>query len=265
MKLSIVIVNYNSQKPLQNCLDSLEKWAGDFFDEIIIVDNASSEEKISANIFDKHPKVKFYSLDHNLGFGGANNFGVKQVSNELVLFLNPDTLLTDDSMKNMARYYSNYKNIGAMTCLIYAADGKTLQKSFFGKFQSLLGLTLRRNKQLEIDLSKEFISTDFVTGACLMISRDLFEKIGGFDEKIFMYLEDEDLCHRLVDQGYQNGIYTKNKITHLEGQSSSSNRQKKKFYFNSQNYYWRKHNGLLATILMKIIRWPLKVAKTRKI
>ena len=261
MKLSIIIVNYNSKKQLKNCLDSLEKWASDCFDEIIVVDNASSKEKISANDFDQYKKVKFYSLDSNLGFGAANNFGVKQAGGDLILLLNPDTLIIDDSIKSMARYYLNDEKIGAMTCLLYGADGKTLQKSFFGKFQSLLGLTIRRYNFQEVDTIKEFMPTDIVTGACLLIKKSLFERIGGFDQNFFMYLEDDDLCKRLVDSGYQNGVFTKSKIIHLEGQSLNSNKFRKRLYYKSQDYYWYKHNGLIATILMKIIRWPYKAIK----
>jgi len=261
MKLSIVIVNFNSKKLLLNCVDSLYKWVNNCFDEIIVVDNASTKEKISANDFDRHQKVKFYSLDSNFGFGAANNFGVKQAKGDLILLLNPDTLIVDDSIRDMARYYSGKNSIGAITCLLYSADDKTLQKSFFGRFQSLLGLTIRRYNYQEINTSVDFMPTDIVTGACLLIKKSLFEKIGGFDQNFFMYLEDDDLCKRLVDLGYQNGVFLKAKIIHLEGKSSEFNKQKKDYYYKSQDYYWHKHNGLIATILMKIIRWPYKAIK----
>lgn len=261
MKLSVIIINYNSKSLLSNCLDSLEKWADDCIDEIIVVDNNSTKEKLEQKDFQEYQKVRFFGLDQNLGFGAANNYAIKKATNKYLLLLNPDTLLVDDSVKKMLQFYSSRKNIGALTCLLYGSDSKTLQKSFFGKFQSLFSITIRRYNFQKIDFSKDFMPTDIVTGACLMIEKRLFEKLGGFDEKFFMYLEDDDLCRRLINQKYQNGVYVKAKIIHLEGKSSESDAQKKIFYYKSQDYYWSKHNGITATILMKIIRWPYKTVK----
>lgn len=263
MKLSILIVDYNSSKWIIDCLYSLEKYRPNFSFEIMIVDN-NSEENHLADYEKILPEVKTYRLDENKGYGSANNYGARFTNGEYLLLLNPDTLIVDDSIPKLLEFYESQPKLGALTCLLYGKDGQTLQKAFFGKFQSLLGLTIRRYNFQKIDTSIDFMPSDIVTGACLLIKKNLFEKLGGFDEKFFMYLEDDDLCMRLAKLGFQNGVYIKSKIIHLEGQSSSSSRQKKEFYYKSQDYYWRKHNGLFATILMKIIRWPLKFARTRQ-
>lgn len=260
IKLSIIIVDYNSSQLIVDCLNSIKRHQPSFSFEIIIVDNNSGKNHLDD--YEKIlPEVKTYRLDENKGYGSANNYGAEFATGEYLLLLNPDTLIVDDSISKLLEFHESQPKLGALTCLLYGKDGRTLQKAFFGKFQSLLGLTIRRYNFQKVDLSEEFMPTDIVTGACLMIRKSLFEKLGGFDENFFMYLEDDDLCMRLAKLGFQNGVYTKGKIIHLEGQSTNSNRQRKKFYFKSQNYYWYKHNGLLATILMKIIRWPYKIIK----
>ena len=257
MKLSIIIIDFNSSQYIESCLKSLNGFAPSLPYEIIVVDNASLENHLESYKQINHV-VKTYRLDKNIGFGAANNFAVEQSTGEYILLLNPDTLIVDDSIDTMAKFLELHQEIGALTCLLYGKDKKTLQRHFFGKFQSLLGLTLRHYNYQKVEKDKEFFYTDIVTGACLMIRRDLFKKVGRFDENIFMYLEDDDLCKRLVDYGYKNAVLNAAKIIHLEGKSSNR-REKKKYYFASQNYYWQKHNGYFATLMMKALRFPFKI------
>ena len=257
--LSILIVNYNSKKYLIECLESLNKYLFDFSFEVIVVDNDSTDEKISAQDFVDYDFVEFVQSTKNLGFGAANNLAAQKANGEYLLLLNPDTVIVDNSLVRMFSFHCSHPEIAAMTCLLYQENGKDLQSHFFGRFQSLLGLTLRHYNYQKADLDEEFFYADIVTGGCLMIRKKLFEQIDGFDEKFFMYLEDDDLCKRLVNLGYKNAVYTKAKIIHLEGKSAKNRKVKKKYYYKSQNYYWQKHNGLIATAIMKIMRWPLKV------
>lgn len=266
MKLSIIIVDYNAKKYIFECLKSIKKNLKNINYEIIIVDNKSKDELKITNQelsdLDLAFDFKLLTLNSNIGFGGGNNAGARISNGEYLLLLNPDTLIIDDSVNKMLHFVETHKKIGAVVPLLYQEDGVTLQKSFFGKFQSLLGLTILRNNQQKTDLSKEFLYSDIVTGAALMIKKELFDKMNGFDENIFMYLEDDDLCKRIADLGYKNAVFCKAKIIHLEGKSSN-NKEKKKFYYKSQDYYWQKHKGFLPTHIMKLLRWPIKVFKTR--
>lgn len=256
MKLSIIVVDYNSSKYIVPCLNSIKQFLSGIEFEVIIVDNCSPEnhgeeyKQILSN-------VKYFRLDQNLGFGGGNNYGAKQASGDYLLLLNPDTLLVDDSVQKMVSFLDFHDEIGALTCLLYN-DEKTMQKNFFGKFQSLGSLVLRHYNYQKIDQSKEFFYTDIVTGAAFMIKKERFLQAGGFDEKIFMYLEDDDLCKTLVDLGYKNAVLNTARIIHLEGKSAAA-RQRKIYYYESQDYYWRKHNGIFAALIMKIIRYPYKL------
>lgn len=266
LELSIIIVEYKSKKYLFECLKSIKKGLVNIKYEVIIVDNNQEQEsKIKNRELDAAlPSFKYHlvSPSANKGFGSANNAGAGLAKGTYLLFLNPDTFIIDDSLEKMISFYKRHSEIGALTCLL-GPDKNDVQKAFFGKFQSLLGLTLRHYNYQKIDFSKEFFYTDIVTGACLMIRHDLFIKLGGFDENIFMYLEDDDLCKRLVDLGYKNAVLNTAKIIHLEGKSSS-NVLKKRYYYKSQNYYWQKHYGFWPTLAMRIIRWPIKLIQARE-
>lgn len=266
LELSIIIVEYKSKKYLFDCLKSIKKGLVNIKYEVIIVDNNQEKEpgikSQELSVILPSTRYRLLNSDENKGFGFANNEGAKSAQGRHLLFLNPDTLIIDDSLEKMISFYKRHSEIGALTCLL-GPDKNRLQKAFFGKFQSLLGLTLRHYNYQKIDFSKEFFYTDIVTGACLMIRHDLFIKLGGFDENIFMYLEDDDLCKRLVNLKYKNAVLNTAKIIHLEGKSSS-NVLKKRYYYKSQNYYWQKHNGFWPTLVMRIIRFPYKLIKQNK-
>lgn len=260
MDLSIIIVNHNSTKYMKRAAASLLNHLNDLKFEIIVVDNSSQpiEQKEAKEYFSKEHFI-FLSVP-NKGFGAANNSGAKIAEGKILFFLNPDTLIVDDSISKLLKVLEANKKIGALSPLIFGADGKSLQYHFYGNFLSLHGIILKKWQGKEIDLNQDINYVDMVTGASLMIKKDLFNKVGGFDENFFMYAEDDDLCRRIQNLGYKNAVYTKAKIIHFEGKSSSG-RDKKLMYYRSQNYYWRKHYGLVQAVLMRIIRWPYKTAK----
>lgn len=275
--LSIIIVHHKDKGTTFDCIKSIKDNVLNISYEIIVVDNSGNTEYSRAcrqagiqntdiskilehNSFCLLPTV-------NNGFGAGNNLAAKKAKGEYLLLLNPDTLVFDDSIEKMFSFIKKHNEIGALTCLM-GPDKKRLQKNFFGNFQSLFSISIRRYNYQKVDPpaggQKEFFYTDIVTGACLMIRRDLFEKMGGFDERFFMYLEDDDLCKRLVDADYKNAVLNTAKIIHLEGKSISKNKERKKIYYQSQNLYWQKHNGFILTLLMRAIRFPYKLLKENK-
>ncbi len=250
-ELSIIIVDYNSDQYLLACLNSIISNSKLDFEVIIIDNNSTKDHTKEYEKVDK--RIKAIRLDKNLGFGGANNLGARKAEGEYLLLLNPDTIVPDNSIDKMLHFITSHTEVGALTCLL-GPDKDSLQKSFLGRFQSLSGLTIRRHNHPRIDPDKEFVYTDIVTGAALMIKKEIFDKIDGFDERFFMYLEDDDLCKRLVDAGYKNAVLNTAKIIHLEGKSSTD-KDKKNFYYKSQDLYWKKHNGEVATLVMKSLRF----------
>lgn len=263
--LSIIIVHHKDTAITLDCLRSIEKNVRGISYEVVMVDNSQKLE----NRIKNSELGKILSAPHSLlptsnnGFGPANNLAAKKANGEYLLLLNPDTLIFDDSIQKMLSFIKKHDEIGALTCLL-GPDKKKLQTDFFGTFQSLGSITIRKYYFNKIDQTGEFFYTGIVTGAAFMIKKDLFEEIGGFDERFFMYLEDDDLCKRLVDAGYKNAVLSTAKIIHLEGKSISKNKDRKRIYYRSQDLYWQKHNGFLPTLIMRIIRFPYKLIKQNK-
>jgi len=266
-ELSIIIVDYKSSDFIIKLISDLSKHLSNLTYEVRVVDNnpkGTGAKKIT-RAHHALKNLKIIKAKKNLGFGAGNNLGAKAAKGKYLLFLNPDIKIIDNSIERMLDFMVKHAEIGALTCLLYQPtfakaaadkrDGKTLQRHFFGDFQNFAGITIKRWRGREVDLSKDFFYTDMVTGAALMIRRNLFEKLGGFDEHFFMYIEDDDLCYRLKNLGYKNAVLTTARLIHYEGQSSTS-LEKKKYYYQSQNYYWQKHYGRFQTALMKILRYP---------
>lgn len=274
LELSIIIVDYKSADFTIDLISDLKKHlsnltpaspAGGY--EVRVVDN-NPQGNAAKKIKKAHPdarNLKIIKAKKNLGFAAGNNLAAKEAGGEYLLLLNPDIHLVDNSIEKMLDFVSKQAEIGALTCLLYQKDAKNLQRHFFGNFQSLATVLLRRQAGLPAEaLAKagkmpathdESFYCDMVTGAALMVRRKLFEEIGGFDENFFMYIEDEDFCRRLQNLGYKNAVLTTARLIHYEGQSSTSF-EKKQFYYKSQDYYWQKHYGRFKTALMKIIRAP---------
>lgn len=261
--LSIIYVNYKSTDLLLESLVSLKKNTNGLDFEVIIVDNSKSRELKSR--LAEFKSVRYFVAD-NKGFGQANNLGAKEAKGQFLLFMNPDTLISDGSVLKMVEYLKNHSEVGALSPLVYNPDGK-LQKHFCANNISLWSITFGRWSERNNKKIVQIVSPDnsvfpvgMVSGAALMIKKELFLKIGGFDKNFFMYLEDDDLCLRLRKSGYQNAVLTTAKIIHLEGRSSVT-RDKNNWYYQSQNYYFRKHYGLFVTLIMKLFRFPYRLIK----
>lgn len=255
--LSIICINFNAFDLTHQCIKGIRSNTKNISYEIIIINNhpqskASDVQKLK-QFYEDSSQIKIFQSE-NKGFGSANNLGSRRAQGKFLLFLNNDTIISDNSLEKMINYLKKNNNIGIIGPLFYTVKGE-LQKHFCGDFQNLKSLIFFRKKEKEINLNQEFNSCEMTTGAAMMIEKKLFEKLGGFDEKFFMYFEDEDLCRQALKLGKINGILTTAKITHLEGKSSNIT-TRKKMYYRSQNYYWRKHKGLFLELIMRFFRFP---------
>jgi len=259
LELSIIIVDYKSQTFSLPLITDLRKQLKGIKFEIIVVDNypdGNADDEFR-KAFDADKRVKIIKAEKYNGYGSGNNLGAKEAGGKYLLLLNPDTKICDEAIEKMLDFLAKHGEIGALSPLIMQADGKNLQRDFFANYQRLTGITVKRwnEKNAKIDKSGDFFYVDMVTGASLLIRREIYQKIDGFDENFFMYIEDDDFCRRVAKLGYRNAVLKTAKIIHLEGKSSTPF-ARKKYYYKSQNYYWQKHYGRFQTILMKIIRWP---------
>lgn len=259
MKTSIIILNYNTPELVYNCLQSISAYIKGNY-EVIVVDNGS-EQKVGAEAIAKFPNTKCFFLDENLGFGKGNNFGVTKSEGEILWFLNSDTIVPDDSINDLIEFVQSQNEVGIASPLLYSnLECTEIQNDMIAHFQSLKTL-LTRKARGEFELERDSFETDVIAGASILMRRQVFFDIGEFDPNIFMFMEDDDICFKSREHGYKNVVLNKAKIVHLQGKSITESKERKKLYYRSQDYFWQKHYGTTLTLIMKIIRWPYKIAR----
>jgi hypothetical protein len=235
--LSIVIVNWNSCAFLRNCLKSIYATAGDLPLEVIVVDNASYDG--SKKIVDEEfPKVRFVQSDTNLGFAGANNLGFKYSSGRSLLFLNPDTEIVGTALQVMLASLKAAPDAGIIGPKLLNSD-LSVQTSCIQRFPTILNQLLDceylRTKFPRAGIwgmrplwerSDAAVEIDAVSGACLMVRRDAFEKVGMFSPRYFMYSEDVDLCYEVRESAWKVYFADSATVIHHGGRSSSASAER---------------------------------------
>jgi len=257
LNVSIIIVHYKVKQELFDCLTSIKQSRPKVSYEIIVVDN-DENKTIGSDLQNKFPKVKYIKSQGNLGFGGGNNLGAKAAVSEFLFFLNPDTLLFPNTIDILIQFMEKDEKIAIAAPLLldhthkpYPLQGATTLTPLEGIFAlSFI------NKYFPFNpISKKFMLRDWdkttikqvdaVPGTAFIIRRNIFEKIGGFDEHFFLYFEENDLCKRVKDQGYKIFINPKATVMHAWGRSTQkSNRDINKIFKHSRFYYFQKHYGL---------------------
>lgn len=232
MQLSIIIVNFNVKYFLEQCLFSVVKAIEGIEAEIIVVDNASADNSVSylQKLF---PRVKFIESKENLGFAKANNLALPIVKGDYILYLNPDTILPEDCLKNCLHFFQTHPNCGALGVQMIDGAGRFLPESkrafpsLKTAFYKLVGLSLIFptssifNKYALGNLNKdETHDVDVLAGAFMMLPKQIVEKTNGFDEAYFMYGEDIDLSYRVQQLGFKNYYFGNQKIIHFKGEST---------------------------------------------
>ena len=231
--VSIIIVNWNSCELLRQCLVSIPGAAGSVTWETIVVDNASFDgaDRMIASEF---PTVRFVQNPVNAGFAKANNLGFEYACGRNILFLNPDTELVGCSLETLNRIADQQPAMGIVGPKLLNSD-LTVQMDSIKAFPSLLNQLLdshylkRRLPKLSIWGMRPLFDSadvgpanvDVVSGACLMIKSDVFEKVGQFSTRYFMYSEDVDLCYKVRQAGRTVCLEKRAEVIHHGGKSSS--------------------------------------------
>lgn len=273
LKLSVIIVNYNVKHLLEQCLQSVLKAAVGLDVEVWVVDNASTDDSKNY-LFPKFPEVNFVWNAENVGFSKANNQVLHQVTGEYVLFLNPDTVVPEDTFRKCLSFFETHENCGALG--VRMVDGrrrylKESKRGFPSPWVSLCKmLQLHRlfphsawfAKYYEGHLAESQSNrVDVLSGAFMMLSRKALQKVKGFDERFFMYGEDIDLSFRIQEAGFFNYYYPEITIVHYKGESTST---KSSFYihhfYGAMELFAKKHFGHSKLPLFFILT-GIKIAK----
>ncbi len=255
MELSVIIVNFRVKLFLEQCLFSLEKALQHFTAEIIVVDN-SPEEHTKSFLQQRFPNVTVIECSDNPGFAKACNRGLTAANGKNILFLNPDTLLPGDIFEKTLPFLNGDPNIGSLGVKMLDGAGKFLPESKRGfptigvSFCKLAGLhrIFPRSKYFSRyylgHLSPNRASpVDILSGAFMLIKKEVLDKTGGFDERFFMYAEDIDLSYRITTLGYLNYYYPDTPILHFKGESSSRNREYYTRFYTAMQQFVQKYSG----------------------
>jgi N-acetylglucosaminyl-diphospho-decaprenol L-rhamnosyltransferase len=259
MKLSIVIVNYNVRYFLELCLLSVQKASVNITSEIIVVDNVSSDgscEMLAHN----YPDVQLIQNTENVGFSKANNQGVAIAKGEYVLILNPDTVVSETTFEKILDFADQKKNLGAVGAQLVDGVGAFLPESKRGipslkaTFFKLTG-NAKKGTYYNNGLDKdENGKIEILVGAFMLVKKEVYQKIGGFDEDYFMYGEDIDLSYRLLKEGYQNYYCGETKTIHFKGESTRKDVRYLKHFHEAMEIFYKKHFeiNIASKLLMRL-------------
>jgi len=266
MELSVLIVNYNAEPVLRDCLDSVYRNTVERPLEVLVVDNASSDGSL-AMLAREFPEVRVIASQENLGFSRGNNLAIQAARGRYLLLLNNDTRVTPGALDTLLRLIKARPDVGALGPLLRNADG-SVQISY-GRMigfraellqKLLFALSSRGNplvgRYLEWRARREAYP-DWVSGACILLRTDVLRQVGPLDENFFMYTEEVDLCHRIRNRGYRVLYSPEAEIVHLGGKSTESNSEKAALeYRRSQLYFYLKHYGRGRVRLLKAYLLP---------
>ena len=279
-KLSAIVVSFNTCEMTLECLRALTGGLAGLNAEILVVDNASTDDSVEA-IRSQFPGVRLLVNESNVGFGGANNAAFAQAKGLYLLLLNSDAFPRPGAVPALVRFLDEHAGVGVVGPRLVNPDG-SLQLSCF-RFTSPLYAWLENlwlSKLLPAGSSLSDYrgwdhaserDVDFVIGACLLTRREVYEKVGGFDERFFMYQEEADWQKRIRDAGWRVVFTPTAQVMHIAGASGQEEPTRiNQHFFESLDKYLLKHHGwsgffflrtaMLAGCLLRTVGWTLAAA-----
>lgn len=271
--LSIITISYNSEDFIEKFLTSIIRYKPKQ-SEIIILDNASTDGTVE--IIKKFPEIKLIRSKENLGFSKGNNLAAKEASGEYLFFLNPDTEIlkqltrkstglppvqNDGSeLDQLVEFYEKTPDCGIVAPRLEMEDGETQTSvrklpTIWGAFKEYI-LGIKHAYSEYVPKTDQPIEVESVYGAAILIKKDLFEKLNGFDEKFFLYYEDVDLCKRVREANKKVYYYPGASIKHLVGATKTN---KDRYRFNLESV--SKYHGSLGAFILYLIFWVPRILR----
>jgi GT2 family glycosyltransferase len=259
-ELSVIIVNYNHKYFPRLAVEALEKNKTNFTFEIIVVDNNSHDQESLPFLEKAHldKRITLIKSPKNVGFGAGNNLGAKIARGRFILFHNPDVTANEDSLQKMVDYLERNPDIGILGPKLVYSSGKVqescrrnmkftdlvLNRTPLGKVP-VFKSRVRKYLMEDFDHSK-IQDVDLITGAAIMIPRAVYDKVGGFDQRFFLFMEDFDLCRMVKKAGFRVVYFPETEMNHYHKRLSQGSLwtlvQKKVFWFHvasALKYFWK--------------------------
>lgn len=253
MQLSVIILNYNVRYFLEQCVISVQKALESIDGEIIVVDNHSMDDSCEM-IRNNFPNVKLISNNQNLGFPKGNNLGVSMAKGEYICILNPDTVVAEDTFTKVLEFAKAQKNLGIVGCKLIDGRGNFLPESKRGvptpwvAFTKIANLyKIFPNTSLFTKYYAQHISAyqtgavDVLVGAFMIMKRELYLQVGGFDEACFMYSDDIDLSYSVKKLGLENYYFADTAIIHYKGESTVKDQNYMNRFREAMQFFYNKH------------------------
>lgn len=268
MQLSVIILNYNVKHFLELCVLSVQKAIQNIDAEIIVVDNNSKDGSCEL-IKQRFPNVKLIENKENFGFPKGNNIGVDQAKGEYICILNPDTVVAEDTFIKIlnSQFIIHNSQLGIIGCKLIDGSGKFLPESKRGvptpwvAFTKIFGLyklfpkSKRFNQYYAQHLPKNQTGkVDVLVGAFMVMKRDLYLEIGGFDENCFMYSDDIDLSYMVLKSGRSNYYFSETSVIHFKGESTVRDEKYMQRFQEAMTFFYNKHfkKSVFFSVFMKI-------------
>lgn len=277
MDVSIVIVNYNTCELTQKCIASIYEHTKVNSFEIILVDNHSSDQSVEV-LSKEFPQVKIIVNKENVGFGRGNNIGNEVATGKYLFFINSDAYLISDAIQVFFEYMNSTANSNVGVVGAELLSGQDFDTVSYGnlptvfEYVSYLGFKFLYPDYFHRKLASGIINSDseikevgYVNGADMFFRKELFDRLGGFDEDFFLYFEETELSYRVRKLGYVSMVIPAVKIIHLvsfyRDTFSDFNYNKLRIYSVSRFLYFKKTAGLLAALSTNLITSTLYIVQ----
>lgn len=266
-ELSIVVLSWNTRELLQSCLESLERAHDTVMRELIVVDNASADGSAEM-VRERFPAAQLLVNARNEGYARGNNLGIAASRGEFVLLLNSDTEVRDGSLDKLVGFLREHRGHGAVGAGLQNADGSiqpccmrfpTLLVPLF--FDMNLDKRWPRNPVMRRYFMRDYDhrtsrDVDQPPGACLLLRREVLETVGLFDEELWLYFNDVDLCRRIRRAGWRIHYLVEAPVVHHVGQSTKRFSTRVVEWHRNRLAYYRKHYGRLGAAWVRLmVRW----------
>ena len=248
MDVSVIIVSYNTERLLRDCLLSVREQTSGVEYEVIVVDNASGDGSVEM-VRNEFSEVRVLALPENVGFGCANNEGIKVARGRNVFLLNPDTLLVNNAVKILSDFLDTHVEVAICGGNLYGKEMQPIHSylghiySLYTEVDALLGGSLskwRYGRSVSFNYTGKPLDVGYITGADMMVKRDVLERCGLFDPDFFMYFEETELTYRVRKVGLRVVNVPEARIVHLEGQSFQFKERREEMFLTSRKIYYEK-------------------------
>jgi len=278
MQLSVIILNYNVRYFLEQCVLSVQKALQNIDAEIIVVDNASADDSC-AMMRERFPEVRLIANPENLGFPKGNNIGVAEAQGEYVCILNPDTVVAEDTFEKVLAFAQKQTDAGIIGCKLIDGTGNFLPESkrgvptpwvAFTKIASLYKIfpkTRLFNRYYAQHLNENQTGkVAILVGAFMVLKRELYLEVGGFDEDCFMYSDDIDLSYLVLKTGKFNYYFHETTVVHYKGESTVKDGTYMKRFREAMQFFYRKHfkASFFFTVFMEIGTFAFALFKKKQ-